>query len=312
MMLFSVVIPLYNKANHISATLNSVIKQSFTDFEIIIVNDGSTDDSLDIVNSFSDERIQIYSTENKGVSYARNFGIKKAKTDYIVFIDADDIWKPYHLEDLKQLQEQFPNCGMYAKAYEIKTKNRKIRANYKNISSKKDWKGKLDDFFISSLSNCIASSSSVMIPKTVFDSVGYFNINYNSGEDIDLWIRIALVYSIAFYNKVSSTINWDGENRISNSLIHQKKHFKIEAFNEEEKNNISLKKYLDLNRLSLAFQNKLENRPTIAKNYIKQIDKKNIKPLQKLLFNFPTIVLRLLIYVREQLRKLNIDLRLFK
>jgi len=120
---FSIVIPLYNKANHIKNTLQSVLDQTFTSFEIIIINDGSTDNSLGVVKAFINERILVFSIENKGVSYARNFGVAKATTELIVFLDADDTWKPHHLEDLKELHEEFPNCGMYAKAYVRKFKN---------------------------------------------------------------------------------------------------------------------------------------------------------------------------------------------
>ena len=104
---FSVVIPLYNKEEHILATLNSVLQQTFKDFEVIIVNDGSTDNSVNVVAQIKDKRIQLLTLDNQGVSYARNYGVLKSKANFIAFLDADDIWFPNHLSDLKELAEQY-------------------------------------------------------------------------------------------------------------------------------------------------------------------------------------------------------------
>ena len=95
---FSVIIPLYNKANYIKHTLLSVIQQSYSNFEIIVVNDGSTDNSLEIVQGIHDFRLKIFSKKNEGVSAARNYGINKAVNPYIAFIDADDRWDSLYLE----------------------------------------------------------------------------------------------------------------------------------------------------------------------------------------------------------------------
>ena len=114
MALFSVVIPLYNKENHIQKTLNCVLSQSFTNFEIIIINDGSTDNSLKKAEDIKDSRIFLYSIKNQGVSNARNYGIKKANSDYICFLDADDFWYNNHLSvSLKFNTKKLPiNDGM--------------------------------------------------------------------------------------------------------------------------------------------------------------------------------------------------------
>ena len=94
----SIVIPLYNKGFIISETLDSVLAQTFTDFEIIIVNDGSTDNGFEIVSQFSDKRIKLFQQQNKGAAAARNLGIEKATGELIAFLDADDYWYPNHLE----------------------------------------------------------------------------------------------------------------------------------------------------------------------------------------------------------------------
>ncbi len=112
--MFTVVIPLYNKAHMIMRTLASVLTQTYTEFEVIIVNDGSTDGSLDVISNFtSDARIKIINQENQGVSAARNKGVACAKYDYIAFLDGDDEWLPGYLEKVKEAIDLFPNASMY-------------------------------------------------------------------------------------------------------------------------------------------------------------------------------------------------------
>lgn len=103
----SVVIPLYNKAFSIEKTLKTVLQQTFSDFEIVIINDGSTDNSAEIVESIKDCRVQLYHQENQGAAAARNFGIEKSNGNLIAFLDADDFWNPNHLEELYKLYEDF-------------------------------------------------------------------------------------------------------------------------------------------------------------------------------------------------------------
>ncbi|MBT8256619.1 MAG: glycosyltransferase family 2 protein, partial [Bacteroidia bacterium] len=98
--MFSVVIPLYNKEAFISTTIRSVLDQSFQDFELLVIDDGSTDDSHKIVQEFNDSRIRLKSIKNSGVSVARNFGVEKSKYDWIAFLDADDYWTSGFLETL--------------------------------------------------------------------------------------------------------------------------------------------------------------------------------------------------------------------
>ena len=105
---FSIIIPVYNKETFLENTIKSVLQQSFTDFELIIINDGSTDNSESKIKSFSDPRITYLKKENGGVSTARNLGIEMAAASYITFIDADDYWYPNFLEEMVSSIEQFP------------------------------------------------------------------------------------------------------------------------------------------------------------------------------------------------------------
>lgn len=115
--MISVVIPLYNKEKQIAKTLQTVLNQTYQDFEIVIVNDGSTDGSVDEVKKFLNPRIRLINQKNGGVSAARNRGIEEAKGEYIAFLDADDLWDIDHLEVLYQLILAYPKNGAYATAY---------------------------------------------------------------------------------------------------------------------------------------------------------------------------------------------------
>lgn len=311
MPLFSVIIPLYNKEKHIKETLNSVLDQTFNDFEIIIVNDGSTDASMAEVATIKDERITIFRIENQGVSNARNFGVHKANSDFIVLLDADDLWKSNHLESIKKLQKSFPNCGMYATAYESLFGAKTISSVYHKIPKQSKWSGIIEDFFECSLINCIASSSSVMIPKVIYEELGGFNSNYNSGEDTDFWIRIALKFDVAFTNQSSVLINMTAENQATKTSINSKEHLDFNSFNEEL-TNPSLKKYLDLNRFSIAIQHKLVGNDSEARELISQIDSNNLNDKQRLLLKMNTFSLKTMLQLKNSLRKNGIGLGAFR
>ena len=119
--MISVVIPLYNKEQSIAATIQSVLAQTYTDYEIIVVDDGSTDNSLKVVqervSELENERVRIIHQENAGVSAARNKGILESKGKYIAFLDADDLWAPNYLATLAALIADFPNAGLYSLGY---------------------------------------------------------------------------------------------------------------------------------------------------------------------------------------------------
>lgn len=312
MAVFSIIIPLYNKETHIAATLISVLSQTFQDFEIIVVNDGSTDHSENEVKRFSDKRIKLFTIENHGVSYARNFGVSKASFDLVVLLDADDLWKPTHLEDLKRLYQEFPNCGLYATAYEYKFNSNTLPAEYFRISKESKWSGIVNDFFESSSIHCIASSSSVMIPKIIYEKVGGFNTEYNFGEDTDLWIRLALKNKVAFTNTVSVIIDLNAENQASKMSITSGNIMDFDQFKDEEKTNQSLKKYLDLNRFSIAIQQKMVGNNLEAKKLIDTIDYNNLNAKQRLLLQMNSTLLKLMVQIKNLLRKNGIGLSAFR
>ena len=119
--MFSVIIPLYNKAPYVEKAIRSVLNQTFKEFELIVVDDGSTDDSLSVAKNCLLQTInyKLIEQHNQGVSTARNNGVKQAKYPYICFLDADDWWSPTFLEEMKALIDEFPDAGIYGSSYYI-------------------------------------------------------------------------------------------------------------------------------------------------------------------------------------------------
>lgn len=213
--MLSVVIPLFNKEKTISATLQSVLNQSFQDFEIIVVNDGSTDNSISIVEVIKDERIRIINQENQGVSSARNKGIKEAKYKWITFLDADDLWMENHLEALRKMIIDYPNEQVFCTSFIRSTQQLKAKSsNAIQI---------INNYFERSLNEFIAWTSVMCIKKEVFERVGYFNIKLSRGEDLDMWARLAKFYPIVKSSEITAIYNIDIEGSLSaqKSVLHK-------------------------------------------------------------------------------------------
>ncbi|MGV6829961.1 MAG: glycosyltransferase family 2 protein [bacterium] len=281
----SVIIPLFNKENTISSCIESILQQQHENFEIIIVNDGSTDASLEKAKSFTDTRIHIHTTKNHGVSAARNFGVSKANSEYICFLDADDTWRSNHLKDLYALLENFPDCGMYGKAY-AKDYGQTIRTNHLD-SLAENWQGIVSNYFELACKFSVATSSSVLIPKATFEELGGFNKHVNAGEDTELWIKIALNFPVAFHNSISVDINMHAGNKATLKNSTKKNYFNIDSFDSVALSNISLEKYLQLNRYTRALKFKQENNITLFNEVFAKIKLKHLNLLQKVLLQSP-------------------------
>ena len=143
----SIVIPLLNKGPHIQRALQSVMDQTIQNFEIIVVDGGSTDYGPDVVKEFNDPRIRFIQQKGTGVSTARNQGVSISQSDFIAFLDADDEWMPHHLETIQKLRKEFPQAGAYTTAYKIQEASGKVRwAKYEAIPPA-PWKGLIPNYF---------------------------------------------------------------------------------------------------------------------------------------------------------------------
>lgn len=210
--MFSVIIPLYNKELSVKNTIQTVLNQTLTEFEILIVNDGSTDDSLNIVKKIKDKRIRIINKPNGGVSSARNRGVKEAKFEWIAFLDADDLWERNHLEEFKNMMTVFPEMMVFCTSHS----KSKLREAY----FPKMVKGfeLIEDYFDVAMKNVdFFWTGAVCIHKSVFRKTGLFPLKINRGEDLFLWGEIGKRYKIIRSQVVTVNYNYDSENKLTNS-----------------------------------------------------------------------------------------------
>ena len=283
---FSVVIPLYNKQNYIAGTLQSVLAQTFTDFEIIIVDDVSTDKSLEVVKTFTDKRIKIIShTTNSGLSATRNTGIKNTETPFVAFLDADDTWKPQFLEKIHQLTLSFPNADLFGTKYEEVYPDKVIEFPLQIET------GIINDFFKKERNKHIYCYSSICIRKEAFDKIGFFNENISVGEDVDFNVRANLACTLAYCNEALASITMYSENQITHSKLSGKTiidHDYYEAANPENKD---LKQYLDFHRYTMAKRYKLDGDQEQYKKLTKAITLASLNYKQIILLYSPAFIL---------------------
>ena len=301
---FSVVIPLYNKVGFIKNSLESVLKQTHQDFEVIIVNDGSTDGSKKVVETFKDPRIQVLHQNNKGASAARNSGIEKAKNKWIALIDADDYWYPNHLEELNKMISMYPKANVICNNYEVLLNNKHLKQP--TYSLNEPFKAQyIQDYFEASQIDALGWTSALGFTKKIFSDVGGFDEQIRSGQDTDLMIRLGLSSIIAFNPEVTACYITETENNLakSKSISDRIKIFK--KYIREEKEMSSLKTYLDRNRFALTVLYKMSRIPE-WRSIRKDIDLKNLNSKQKFLLKLPGTALRVLKSFQTFLIKQNI------
>ena len=203
-MKFSIVTPLYNKEAFIADTIQSVLSQTYTDFEFIIINDSSRDRSLEIANSFKDERIRVFTKPNGGVSAARNYGISKAQGDIICFLDADDLWKPQYLESLNTSVESNPDISFFCGAFEIFDNdpcNIVKKKDLLHINSAAQFQA---DYFETSVMifGSMALTSAVAVRRQLVKKYKLkFDERFCIGEDNDMWVKCC-IHTKVLYNNV--------------------------------------------------------------------------------------------------------------
>lgn len=309
---FSVIIPLYNKADYISDCLKSALNQNFDDYEIVIVNDGSTDTSVSIVETFVSSKIKLFHQDNAGASAARNNGVNFAKGKYIAFLDADDIWKPNHLTCIKASIDFMPNAGLYANNYAIKHNKNHIVPAQINIDTTKKQPIILDDFFKASLNDTVVWTSAAAMQKEKFLDYGRFNPIYLSSQDLDLWIRIALKEAVVFNPEITMIYDKSIEGSLGKYEDNDARYILFNSFLEYEKDNFYLKKYLDIKRYGLALRTKINGESEISKNTLKTINFNNLSFKQKALLKTPTFLLQSLNKIRPYIIKNKLYLMLFK
>lgn len=206
-MKYSVIIPLYNKAEYIQKTIESVLAQTEQDFEVIVIDDGSTDDGAQVVEQIQSDKIKLIKQKNSGVSKVRNCGIKSACGEYVAFLDADDLWSPNFLETVNLLIEEFPDAGMACPSYQVAYENRIVHPEWRSVEDSE--KHLVNDFFeMATAPFWVCNSSCAVIKRQVILEMDYwFPENESVYEDFDFWIRIGASQKVAHSNIVCSTYN---------------------------------------------------------------------------------------------------------
>ena len=304
---FSVVIPLYNKEEFIEDTIKSILNQTFQDFELIIVDDGSTDKSYQIASKFQNGSVKLLKQINQGVSIARNLGIEQAQSKYIALLDADDLWFENHLFELKKQIDLFPNIGLYCNNYEVFYKDNMYRKASFNFKYKQNCLI-VEDYFKASIINSVAWTSSVCFTKENFNKIGKFNTYLKTAQDLDLWIRFALQYKVSFNPVITMSYKLYIGNSLSKNEFNDIRYNFINNYSEEEKSNPSLKLYLDINRYALALRCKMNNEIELYKELRKEISYSNLNFKQKTILYTPIFILKLIKGFQKKLIKNNIYL----
>lgn len=209
---FSVIVPLYNKAPYVWKALESIYAQTYKDFECIVVDDGSTDGSLDVVRDFipndrmsranalnepltlNDNRFKIKSQANAGVAAARNNGIAKSRGEYVCFLDADDWWEPKMLEEMDKLIKEYPDAGIYCSNYVYY----KPGKTHVALNLPRGYMNYPEAYLQGSMP---VWTGAACLPRKVFDEMGGFPKGIKLGEDFLLWAKTALHYPVAFCEK---------------------------------------------------------------------------------------------------------------
>ncbi len=291
MAFLSVVIPLYNKENFIKDTVVSVFNQTYSDFELLVIDDCSTDNSYKIVSQFVDPRVSIISHKtNKGLSASRNTGIKNSTSNYIAFLDADDLWKPHFLEEIVHLIKTFPEASLFATNYE-EIIDKKVILAANNGAEKLKKHLIILDYFKNSLQQPLYCPSSLCVKNKVFDKIGLFNETITFGEDVDFNIRANLNFKLAYSNCKLIQYRTISENQITQSNLSSKTLTDFDYYEKEYPSDISLKKFLDFQRYTKAKMYKMEGNSAKYHQLRKGISLSNLNWKQVILLYLPTYFL---------------------
>lgn len=245
---FSIVIPLYNKQSAIVATLQSVLAQTYTNYEIIVVDDGSTDGSAEVAEAILQE-CTVYGVEckgkvvrkaNGGVSSARNAGILAAKGEYVAFLDGDDLWHQEYLNVSAKLIADYPNAGIYGTASGVVIND--ILKGATTLYA--GHRGCIENPWIV---GSPFSTSATVVDKKVFDVVGLFDERMTHGEDLDMWWRIVLKYPCVYEDVIHSYYRVDAENSLMSKPIPLETHLPnfIDKYTVERANNEDFRRFFD-------------------------------------------------------------------
>lgn len=298
--MISVVIPLYNKEHVIVQTLKSVLSQTYTKFEVIIVNDGSTDNGVDIIKNFTnDSRLRIINQENQGVSVARNVGVENSKYNYIAFLDGDDKWLPNYLEKMKEAIDQFPDSGMFCCGGVVENSNQTV-----SIRLAKKYKDNVLKINFFENPHVFLHTSATIVKKEVFEKTQGFPIGMKRNQDFALFFSIALITPVVYCGFPLSVYVGGVEGQATSASIDQIIKHKI------NRHNLVFGNWLKSPQNNTVFTVFLKYE--LRHDFINQLKKKNYHILNEYLNGLRPEIIDLFpefektLYIKERLRTLGI------
>lgn len=229
----SVIIPTYNRVYTLKRAIDSVLNQSYKNFELIIVDDGSNDETPNLIKSYTDKLLYIR-VQHKGPAYARNIGIKISRYNYIAFLDSDDWWNKNKLLSQLDYMAKHPTYAI-SHTQEVWYKNGKI------LNQKKRHRKYGGYIFERCLPLCAVGISTVIIKREVFEDVGYFDESLPACEDYDFWLRTSLKYNFLFLDQPLTSKEGGRDDQLSYIYRIGIDRFRIKALLKLLKNTHSLK-----------------------------------------------------------------------
>lgn len=274
--MFSVVIPLYNKRDCIQKTIGCVLAQTFGDYEIIVVDDGSTDGSLEIVKAIADEKVKVFTQPNKGVSAARNTGISHASGEIIAFLDADDIWDSSYLQKQYDLISKYPDAVVYGIGYD--TIQNGTKANIGKTAPfegyvRSDWV--FPFFYWTSATTCRTNA---------IKEIGGFDERMTYGEDCDVWYRLLLNGKGVLSSEILAYYNKDAKSSLTGSPMPLEKHipFFIDKYQESRASNQDFRQFFDMQMIYRLYPYLFDKKyKSMARELAQKLDYSILKPSMK-------------------------------
>lgn len=301
-MRFSVIIPLYNKAPYVAKAIGSVLAQSCADYELIVMDDGSKDDSFNMALKAIDNHpnCHLYKQENEGVSVARNNAVSLSRGDYLCFLDADDWWEPTFLEEMDKLIAEYPEAGIYGTNYiYVNETKKKTRVSPVGVEPGFE-RGYINYCQVYAKTMAMPLwTGAVSVPRKVFDEMEGFPKGIKLGEDFLLWIQVALKYKVAFLNKPLSYYNQDvveahREVKSKGYVPEEFMTFYFDRFSSEERVDRDLKVLLDRIRVYSLMRFRLENAwPERVNAEIAKVDFKNVDKKYRFYYKAPYFMVRM-------------------
>ncbi len=210
----SIIMPLYNKADVVLTSIASVQSQTFRDWELVVIDDGSTDAGPEQAAALDDKRIRLIRQSNAGVSAARNRGISEARCELLAFLDADDTWQAGYLQAIVALARDFPQARWFATSYLIRhPRDGEYQARLRGVPAGFQ-RGVLDDYFaVAAVSDPPVNSSVVSVFRSAMQDIGGFPEGIASGEDLLTWARLAARFPLAYERRPLSVFEVSGIER---------------------------------------------------------------------------------------------------